>query len=388
MPKLIQMLEGYFGTSLEPNNLRKFKEISATDAKSYLERMRHSLRTDGDFDIPQREPYRSRPMIWHEYGNAARYGGDALFSSADAEAATGSLRDLILIHDQVLVCDPFDYFFEGIARGSGKDRARYERYIEFLAYNRRLVDENILLFASDRLCYENQPVNDSSAMKDLRLEAFIKSHIGKFSQSFDTDINIDQIEVAASARVYGRFNAYADLLDNYNADVFLDSPVRALTANAMAATYEGGQFETHGPAVGVLKGIGKELSNQDLLDLRINSEAFSDWRRAFSIAQKETDPRLKIDIFESALERLNQEEASVLAGPARTLTFGSISAVAAYVALGPAATLAASIVTAIVQSIAEYRSSLSEIESEDKAILRNLYGNSIGKLRASSLNLT
>jgi hypothetical protein len=337
---LVQFLEKCFGEELKPETLPKFADISENKARECFDLMASYLDEHDDFAVPSRKRDRSRPFLWHEFCEAGRFGGNVFFegggSSPGLHAQSDALQTLLLLHHEIIICDPFHFLFSALCNG-GYYQKRYAAFLRFVIRNRELIDAKILIFASDRQCYRLAPVNHAVEMRGL-------AH-----QEISDYVKEQAPDIAALAEPQvSRALGYIDLVDRYDADIFVDHEIRESIVGHMYDYWKIAESPRRTPFHSEISRLSPSVEPSELVQIRLQDDVFEAWRSSFSKALCASSESEFRDIVADGLTKLKNAKTPHLQGtPMKILLGGAFGALGLAAASLPGAAAAGAAGSAI-----------------------------------------
>jgi hypothetical protein len=188
----------------------------------------------------------------------------------------------------------------------------YEAYIDFLISNRKLIEKDILIICSEWKAYKIAPFNDPRSQEELedpRLFDFL----------FEKQIRVRSDVMLATMK----------MANQYDSELFFDHP-RELAAYRAILEYWGTQKTAPKPLDDVVASAeidisAETLTDNDLVDIRLNDAVFDEWRQSFSRALSVSSVADFQEEMRDGIRRLLVNRSPLLKGIPRNFLFGLLS---------------------------------------------------------------
>ena len=318
---VVEFLEICFGEKLCAENRSLFVNIDRLKCDELFNCMIEYINTHENYYIPKRQPAWSCPFVWHEIAQTAdKIGGNA-FNRQDSlgfSEKSNHLRDMLLLHHQVMITDQLDVIISALASGASTYDQKYQEYVDFLINNRILIDKGILVICSDRQAYEVAPVN-RDPNKDV--DADIGASVGAKLREQDPDLYVGD--------TIGRILSYMKLTDDLNAVEFFDNQHYL---NIYIALHNYWQAKYKEPPVPVtfksrFDLSAERLTDQDFVNIRLNDDVFEQWRIDLEEALQANTKEEFQDKMEEGIRKFEKKSMPIWKGVPKSLIFGTLSGI-------------------------------------------------------------
>lgn len=285
---VVEVLEECFDESLTEQNRKRFVQADSPQFNKAFDIMSEYHKAQKNYLIPQHSDTTSRPFVWHEMAlTADRIGGNVFHRTSQIPRGqeTANLRNVLLLHHQVMITDQLHLLLSALAVGAKTYSDKYEAYIDFLIANRPLIDNHILIITSDEEAYDIAPVNrDSHKYADPDISEHVRAMLpSEYEQERET-----------IGRQVSRHLAYMTLSDTFDAEEFFDTKFD-LAVYLLILDYWQVKLSEKAVKNAYFKGdiriSAEHLSNEDFINIRLNDDSFGHWREdlQYALAEETTD---------------------------------------------------------------------------------------------------